>query len=509
MRVACLSGGVGGAKLACGLQDVLGPGELTVIGNVGDDVEVLGLHVSPDLDSVLYALAGLNDEERGWGRAGETWRALEAARHWGGEGWFMLGDLDLGLHLVRTQALRTGDPLSAVTARLAEAAGLATLVLPATDDPLRTSVVTPGGTFPFQEWFVARRHEDEVDAMVFAGADAARPAPGVLEAIRDADALVVAPSNPYTSIHPILAVDGIRETVAARRAAYRRRQPARRRPRRQGPARPYAHAHVGRHLTCACGAVLRGPDRRARDRSSGCSGRGGRPPRGHGHADDRPRRGSQARRGRARGGRVRVAVVGGTGGFGLALAKRLSEGGYDVVVGSRDAERAAAAAATVGVEGATNADACRAANLVILATKAEAAVATAAGLRDAIGTTPVLSVAAELTFGPDGVLPTTEATSVAARIQDVVDAPVVAGLHSLAARNLGGDAPPEEDALVCGDDADAKAVVLELAGRITSGRAIDCGPLASARSLEGLTAVIVNVNKRYKAHAGIRVTGVR
>ncbi len=206
---------------------------------------------------------------------------------------------------------------------------------------------------------------------------------------------------------------------------------------------------------------------------------------------------------------MRVAVVGGTGGFGLALAKRLAEAGYEVVVGSRDAERAAAAAATVGVEGATNADACRAASLVILATKAEAAVATASGLRDAIGTTPVLSVAAELTFGPDGVSPTTEATSVAARIRDVVEGPVVAGLHSLAARNLGGDAPPEEDALVCGDDADAKAAVLELAGRITSGRAIDCGPLASARALEGLTAVIVNVNKRYKAHAGIRVTGVR
>jgi NADPH-dependent F420 reductase len=206
---------------------------------------------------------------------------------------------------------------------------------------------------------------------------------------------------------------------------------------------------------------------------------------------------------------VRVAVVGGTGGFGLALAKRLAEAGYDVVVGSRDAERAAEAAATVGVEGATNADACRRADLVVLATKAEAAVDTAAGLREAIGATPVLSVAAELTFGPDGVVPTTEATSVAARIQEVVGAPVVAGLHSLAARNLGGDAPPEEDALVCGDDSEAKAIVLELAGRITAGRAIDCGPLASARALEGLTAVIVNVNKRYKAHAGIRVTGVR
>ncbi len=216
--MACLSGGVGGAKLAGGLHDVLGPGELTIIGNVGDDVEVLGLHVSPDLDSLLYALARLNDEERGWGRAGETWRALEAAKQWGGEGWFMLGDLDLGLHLVRTQALRTGEPLSAVTSRLAAAAGLATRLLPATDDPLRTSVVTPAGTFSFQEWFVARRHEDEVDSMVFAGAGTAAPAPGVVEAILDADAVVVAPSNPYTSVHPILAVDGIREAVVARRA---------------------------------------------------------------------------------------------------------------------------------------------------------------------------------------------------------------------------------------------------------------------------------------------------
>lgn len=206
---------------------------------------------------------------------------------------------------------------------------------------------------------------------------------------------------------------------------------------------------------------------------------------------------------------MRVAVVGGTGSFGLALAKRLAAGGYDVVIGSRDAGRAAEAGASVGVSGATNADACRGADLVVLATKAEAAVATAGELREAIGTTPVLSVASELTFGPTGVAPTTEATSVAVRIQAVVDGPVVAGLHSLAARNLAGDAPPEEDALVCGDDAEAKSAVLEVAERITSGRAIDCGPLASARALEGLTAVIVNVNKRYKAHAGVRITGVR
>ena len=216
MRVVCLSGGVGGAKLARGLQDVLAPGELTVIGNVGDDASVLGLHVSPDLDSVLYALAGLNDEERGWGRSGETWRALESAREWGGEGWFLLGDLDLGLHLVRTQALRAGERLSAVTARLTTAADVPTRLLPATDDPLRTSVVTPAGTFPFQEWFVARRHEDEVDAMEFAGADAAAAAAGVVDAIAEARTIVVAPSNPYTSIHPILAVRPIREAVVAR-----------------------------------------------------------------------------------------------------------------------------------------------------------------------------------------------------------------------------------------------------------------------------------------------------
>jgi LPPG:FO 2-phospho-L-lactate transferase len=216
MRVVCLSGGVGGAKLARGLQGALAPGELTVIGNVGDDVEVLGVHVSPDLDSVLYALAGLNDDERGWGRAGETWRTLESAKEWGGERWFLLGDLDLGLHLVRTQALRGGEPLSAITARLVERAGLATRLLPATDDPLRTFVVTPNGTFAFQEWFVTRRHEDDVDAMRFDGSEDASAAPGVLDAVASANVIVIAPSNPYTSVHPILAVEPIRKAVAGR-----------------------------------------------------------------------------------------------------------------------------------------------------------------------------------------------------------------------------------------------------------------------------------------------------
>lgn len=208
---------------------------------------------------------------------------------------------------------------------------------------------------------------------------------------------------------------------------------------------------------------------------------------------------------------MRIAIVGGTGSFGLALAQRLATAGYEVVIGSRDAGRAAEAADGLeapGVTGTVNADACRRADLVVLATKAEGAVDTALALRDAIGTTPVLSVAAELTFAANGVLPTPEATAVAVRVQEVIEGPVVAGLHSLAARNLGREEPPEEDVLVCGDDDDAKAVVLELAEKITSGRAIDCGPLPSARALEGLTAVIVNVNKRYRAHAGVRLSGI-
>ncbi len=217
MKVVCLSGGGGGAKLAAGLYDVLAPGELTVICNVGDDVEVLGLHVSPDLDSVLYSLAGLNDDQRGWGRAGESWRTLESAKEWGGEDWFMLGDLDLGLHLVRTQAVRSGVPLSVVTRRLVEAVGLQANLIPATDDELRTRVATPAGAFSFQEWFVARRHEDDVDAVDVTGAAEASPAPGVLEALADADAIVVAPSNPFVSVGPILAVASIRDALASRR----------------------------------------------------------------------------------------------------------------------------------------------------------------------------------------------------------------------------------------------------------------------------------------------------
>jgi LPPG:FO 2-phospho-L-lactate transferase len=217
VKVVVLSGGVGGARFLRGLVDVVAPEDVTIVGNVGDDVEILGLHVSPDLDSILYALAGLADEERGWGRGGETWNALETVAAFGGESWFRLGDLDLGLHLMRSQALAAGQPLSEVTARLVAAVGLRVALLPATDDRLRTHLLTPAGRFPFQEWFVARSHKDEVDAVDYEGAEAARPAAGVLEAIDEADAIVIAPSNPFVSIGPILAVAEIRAALERRR----------------------------------------------------------------------------------------------------------------------------------------------------------------------------------------------------------------------------------------------------------------------------------------------------
>jgi LPPG:FO 2-phospho-L-lactate transferase len=217
VKVVALSGGVGGARFLRGLLGVVPPAGVTIVGNVADDLEVLGLHVSPDLDSVLYTLTGRSDEERGWGRAGETWHALESVAELGGESWFRLGDRDLGVHLVRTQLLKEGATLSEATERLAHVLGLEAALLPATDDPLRTFVETPAGTFPFQTWFVGRGHRDEVDAVHYAGAPDARPAPGVLDALAAADAILLTPSNPYVSIGPILAVEEIRAALAARR----------------------------------------------------------------------------------------------------------------------------------------------------------------------------------------------------------------------------------------------------------------------------------------------------
>jgi hypothetical protein len=205
---------------------------------------------------------------------------------------------------------------------------------------------------------------------------------------------------------------------------------------------------------------------------------------------------------------MRVAVVGGTGDFGLALARRLAEAGDQVVIGSRDADRARAKASEAGAaDGATNADAVRRVDIVVLAVKAEAAIPTATELADAIGRTPVLSVASELRFTKSGIHPTQDARSIAERTQELLGAPVAAGLHSLAAVSLAGG-KAEGDALVCGDDSLAKDLALELAAKVIDGRALDAGPLSSARALEGMTAVIVNLNRRYKGHAGIRVVGL-
>jgi LPPG:FO 2-phospho-L-lactate transferase len=218
LPVTVLAGGVGGARFLQGLVDVVAPERIVVVGNVGDDVEPHGLHVSPDLDTVLYTLTGQIDQDKGWGVRGDSDRALERARSLGADAWFWLGDLDIGLHLARTEALGSGEPLSAVTARLAERLGLRLRLLPATDDRLRTMIDTPDGEIDFQTYYVRHQHADRVTGIRFDGAELARPAPGVADALRDAAAIVIAPSNPLISIGPILAVPGIRELLSARTA---------------------------------------------------------------------------------------------------------------------------------------------------------------------------------------------------------------------------------------------------------------------------------------------------
>jgi 8-hydroxy-5-deazaflavin:NADPH oxidoreductase len=206
---------------------------------------------------------------------------------------------------------------------------------------------------------------------------------------------------------------------------------------------------------------------------------------------------------------MRIAIIGGTGSFGRALAQRVQELGEDVVIGSRDPSRAKEIAAVLGVEGVSNEDSVKGADLVVLAVRSNAAIETARSLAPVIGETPLLCVASDLTFTDNGVLPGREAYSLAEHVDKIVDGPVAAGLQTLAAAHLTQDEPPDEDVLVCGDDPRAKDLALELAGRLVTGRAIDAGPLANARALEGMTAVILNVNRRYKAHAGIRIVGLR
>ena len=214
-EVVALSGGVGGAKLALGLSRVLPPGALTVIANTGDDFRHLGLAISPDIDTLTYVLAGLDDPVRGWGRRDETWTFMAALRALGGPDWFNLGDGDLALHVERTGRLAEGAPLSAVTAAITARLGIGSRILPMTDDPVATRVLTDEGWMDFQPWFVGRRCEPAVSKVAFTGADAARPAPGVLAALAAPDlaAIVVCPSNPFVSIDPILAIPGLRDAL--------------------------------------------------------------------------------------------------------------------------------------------------------------------------------------------------------------------------------------------------------------------------------------------------------
>jgi LPPG:FO 2-phospho-L-lactate transferase len=230
--IAALAGGVGAARLLGGMTRVVPERDITVVVNTGDDTVLHGLHVSPDLDTVTYSLAGVVNPETGWGLAGETWAVMNALERYGGATWFRLGDHDLATHLYRTQRLRDGAPLSTITAEVTGSWGVGPRLLPMSDDPVRTRVtlagdggVGPGGRpedrgreVEFQDYFVRRRHAVEVQAVRFEGAESARPGPGVLEAIEAATTVVVCPSNPVVSIGPILAVAGIEDAIARRRA---------------------------------------------------------------------------------------------------------------------------------------------------------------------------------------------------------------------------------------------------------------------------------------------------
>lgn len=216
--VVVFTGGTGGTKLVQGLQQVIAPEALTVIVNTGDDLEWWGLHVSPDVDSVLYGLSGLLSNDRGWGVDNDTFRCLERMQQLGQPSWFSLGDLDLATHLTRTAMLAGGKSLSQATAALAKRLGIRARVLPMSDDRVSTMLDTAKGTLTFQEYFVRERHQIEVRRVRFEGAHQARPAPGVIESIERAEAIIFAPSNPVTSIGPILSVPGIRHALRQTKA---------------------------------------------------------------------------------------------------------------------------------------------------------------------------------------------------------------------------------------------------------------------------------------------------
>lgn len=218
LKIAALAGGVGGARLAHGLAQALPVGSLSVIVNVGDDFQFFGLKICPDLDTVCYTLAGMENPAPGWGRAGESWQALSVIESLGGPTWFRLGDTDLGLHLERTRRLQEGQSLSEITQHVCRSWGISAEVLPVSDATIPTLVHSSEGLLGFQDYFVARRCEPRVEGFSFDGVEAAAPAPGVLEALIGADLVVICPSNPWVSVDPILAVPGVREAVMQRPA---------------------------------------------------------------------------------------------------------------------------------------------------------------------------------------------------------------------------------------------------------------------------------------------------
>jgi LPPG:FO 2-phospho-L-lactate transferase len=217
-RVVALAGGVGGAKLASGLQSALPPGKLTVVVNTADDFKLWGLHIAPDLDTVTYTLAGLANPETGWGVAGDTWRGLEMLARYGRDTWFRIGDMDMATHVLRTQMLQEGRTLTEATGDLAASLGIPSRILPMCDEPVATLIETAGGTLDFQDYFVRRRHGDAVTGVAFEGIESVRPTEAVSESLHEAEAIIFCPSNPLVSIGPVLAVPGMRGLLERSRA---------------------------------------------------------------------------------------------------------------------------------------------------------------------------------------------------------------------------------------------------------------------------------------------------